>query len=61
MSSQKSYSIELNEEQFQFLERMVDEYNLPDVSKVVRCLVNYVRDEQDKCVDVFEQIRCLDC
>lgn len=61
MSIKEVYSIELNETQYQCLEQMVEKYSLEDVSKAVRCLVNYLRDEPDKQEAVFEQIRCLDC
>ena len=61
MSRNQTYSIELNESQYEFLKSMTEDYNLPDVSKTVRCLVNYCRDNTDKQEDVFNEIRCLDC
>jgi hypothetical protein len=45
----------------QFLEEMATKYGLVDVGKVVRCLVNYARENPDKQADMFEEVRCLDC
>lgn len=56
-----TYSIELNERQYQFFEQMVDKYALADVSKAVRCLADYVISEPEQQAKVFEEIRCLDC
>ena len=36
-----TYPIELEKDMMSFLEQMTTEYDLPDVSKTVRCLVNY--------------------
>ncbi len=61
MKQKGTYSIELEEAMHTFLEQMAEKYGLEDVSKAVRCLVNYARDEPEKLDDIFEEIRCLDC
>ncbi|HVB38081.1 MAG TPA: hypothetical protein VND92_06055 [Vicinamibacterales bacterium] len=55
------HSIELESEKVQFLEDMAKKYDLADIGKAVRCLVNYARENQDKLDDIFGEVRCLDC
>ena len=61
MKDKQAYSIELDVEMHAFLEEMVQQYSLADVSKAVRCLVNYARAEAGQRDAVFAEIRCLDC
>lgn len=61
MSGLQNYSLELKPEMYAFLEEMTRKYNLADVGKTVRCLVNYARAEQGKHGEIFDEIRCLDC
>jgi hypothetical protein len=61
MKDAKPYEIELETVKMQFLEEMATKYGLVDVGKVVRCLVNYARENPDKQADMFEAVRCLDC
>ncbi len=56
-----TYSVELEKDMMWFLEQMVTEYSLPDVSKAVRCLVNYARYVDTARADIFEEIRCNTC
>jgi len=44
-----------------FLEQMTTEYSLPDVSKTMRCLVNYARYVETARDDIFAEIRCNTC
>jgi hypothetical protein len=55
------YSVELEKDMMQFMEQMVTKYQLPDVSKAVRCLINYARDVEEVQDDIFAEIRCLNC
>jgi hypothetical protein len=55
------YSVELEKDMMQFMEQMVTEYQLPDVSKAIRCLINYARDAAEVRDDIFAEIRCLNC
>ncbi len=55
------YSIELEKDMMRFLEQMTDKYELPDVSKAVRCLVNYAQDVETAREDIFAEIRCNTC
>ena len=56
-----TYSIELEKDMMAFMEQMTADYDLPDVSKAMRCLVNYVRVEQNARDAVFAEVRCLNC
>lgn len=44
-----------------FVEEMTAKYNLPDVSKTMRCMVNYAREVETAQEDIFAEIRCLSC
>ena len=54
-------TIELETEKVQFLEQMARAYELPDIGKAVRCLINYARENPDRHADIFGEVRCLDC
>lgn len=56
-----TYSIELEKDMMSFLEQMTTQYNLPDVSKTVRCLVNYAFCVEEARDDIFAEIRCTTC
>lgn len=56
-----SYSFELEKDMMPFIEEMTAKYNLPDVSKTMRCLVNYAIAEEGAREDIFAEIRCLTC
>jgi hypothetical protein len=56
-----TYPIELEKDMMTFLEQMTTQYDLPDVSKTVRCLVNYARYVEEAREDIFAEIRCNTC
>jgi hypothetical protein len=60
-SDKATYSIELEKDMMWFLEQMTTTYGLADVSKAVRCLVNYARDVETAREDIFAEIRCKYC
>ncbi len=55
------YSLELEKDMMAFMEQMTSKYDLPDVSKAMRCLINYARDVEDAQDAIFTEIRCLNC
>ncbi len=61
MKDKQNYSIELETSMHDFLEQMVAKHKLADVSKAIRCIVNYAREETAKQDTIFGDIRCLDC
>jgi hypothetical protein len=54
-------TIELETGKVEFLQEMVKKYDLPDLGKAVRCLVNYARENPEKLDEIFGEFRCLDC
>lgn len=61
MKDKQSYPIEMELEKTHFLEEMVRQHGLPDISKAVRCLINYARENPDKHPAIFDEVRCVDC
>jgi len=61
MKDQSACSIELESDKVRFLEQMVASYGLQDISKAVRCLINYARENQDTHDAIFGEVRCIDC
>ena len=56
------YPIELEKDMMAFMEQMTAKYSLPDVSKAMRCLVNYARTADDEVQEaIFAEFRCLSC
>ena len=56
-----TYPIELEKDMMSFLEQMTTQYDLPDVSKAVRCLVDYALCVETARDDIFAEIRCDTC
>lgn len=61
MSENRPYTVELKERQYEYLSRMAEKYDLPDVSKALRCLVNFAIEEEKREEEIFAEIRCMDC
>jgi len=61
MKDGAALTIELETAKVQFLEEMARKYSLPDAGKAVRCLINYARENPERHVEIFADVRCLDC
>ena len=61
MSAKQSCAVDLQPSMVAFLEEMVKTYQLPDVGKAVRCLLNFAREKPELHQAIFQQIRCADC
>ena len=61
MKDGAALKIELETAKVQFLEEMARKYSLPDAGKAVRCLINYARENPERHVEIFADVRCLDC
>jgi hypothetical protein len=61
MKDLQARPIELDAAMVEYLERVVQSYSLSDMSKAVRCLVNFAREQPDKNDEIFAEVRCLDC
>ena len=61
MSGDKTaQTIDLTEDQIEFLTKMVEKHELPDIGKAVRALIDYAMEDGDT-DEIFGEIRCLRC
>ncbi|MCA8932634.1 MAG: hypothetical protein KDA49_09215 [Rhodospirillaceae bacterium] len=61
MSGDKTaQKIDLTEDQIEFLTKMVEKHELPDIGKAVRALIDYAMEDGDT-DEIFGEIRCLRC
>ena len=54
-------SFEIYPDTEKMLEQIMDKYTLPDQSKVIRCLLDYVEEKESEWDDMFATIRCNNC
>ena len=57
----ENYDIRLNVDQMSFIRNVKDKYNIPDESKVMRVVMDYLITSPDVHDTVFSQSRCLRC
>ena len=59
----QEHAIELKEFQLEYLEKIVADYDIPDIGKAVRCLIDYAIEEKDKEKEkeFFQLERCHSC
>ena len=57
----QEHEIELKEFQLEYLEKIVADYDIPDIGKAVRCLIDYAIEEKDKEKEFFQLERCHSC
>ena len=51
---------EINTDSKEFLESVKDDYKLPDLSKTLRCLLDFAQNDGDL-DQIFKKIRCNRC
>ena len=61
MSEKKDVSFEIYSDSEKMLEQIVDKYDLPDRSRALRCLLDYVEEKESDWDDMFATIRCNRC
>ena len=61
MSEKKDVSFEIYSDSEKMLEQIIDKYDLPDKSKAIRCLLDYVEEKESDWDDMFATIRCNRC
>ena len=61
MSEKKNVSFEIYSDSEKMLEQITDKYDLPDKSKTLRCLLDYVEEKKSDWDDMFATIRCNRC
>lgn len=54
-------SFEVESDHIDFLKEMVEEYDLDDVSKALRILIDYAMSDEADPAEIFEQVRCERC
>ena len=54
-------SFEINTDSEKLLEQIVEKYDLPDMGKAIRCLIDYAIDDGSLEVDIFKLERCHSC
>ncbi|HET6961028.1 MAG TPA: hypothetical protein VFJ27_00960 [Terriglobia bacterium] len=61
MKDKTELKIPLEPEKVEFLQRMAKSYQLPDIGKAVRCLIDYARENPDQQAAIFGEVHCQDC
>ena len=61
MSEKKDVSFEIYSDSEKMLEQIVEKYDLPDQSKALICLLDYVEEKETDWDDMFATIRCNRC
>ena len=56
-----SETFEVEKVHTDFLQGMVEEYDLEDTSKALRILLDYAMSEDIDTSEIFEEVRCLRC
>ena len=61
MSEKKEISFEIYSDSEEMLEQIIDKYDLPDKSKALRCILDYVEENESNWDDMFATVRCNRC
>tara|TARA_Y100000591_G_C21656082_1_gene605351 strand:- start:70 stop:258 length:189 start_codon:yes stop_codon:yes gene_type:complete len=61
MSEKKDVSFEIYLDSEKMLDNIADKYDLPDKSKALRCLLDYVEEKESDWDDMFATVRCNRC
>ena len=61
MRQKKDVSFEIYSDSEKMLDQITDKYDLPDKSKVLRCLLDYVEEKESDWDDMFATVRCNRC
>ena len=57
----KKVTFEINADSDEMLNKIVEDYKLPDKSKVIRVLLDYVEEKETDWDDMFATVRCNRC
>ena len=57
----KEVTFEIYPDMDKLLDKIVDDYNLPDKSKAIRILLDYVDEKDSEWDDMFATTRCSRC
>tara|TARA_B100001540_G_C15297391_1_gene413236 strand:- start:120 stop:308 length:189 start_codon:yes stop_codon:yes gene_type:complete len=53
--------VEIYADMDKLLDKIVDDYNLPDKSKAIRVLLDYVDEKENEWDEMFATVRCNRC
>lgn len=52
---------EINSDNEEMLDEIIEKYKLPDKSKAIRCLLDYVEEKESDWDEMFATVRCNRC
>ena len=55
------YEVELKDFQKEYLDGIKDKHDIPDIGKVIRCLIDFSVDRDDLETEIFAFERCHSC
>ncbi len=61
MAENEPTTLELKENQLDYLDSMAKKHNLPDRSKALRCLITFAMQETEHEASIFTKTRCMNC
>ena len=56
-----SVTFEINPDAFEMIGKITQKYGLPDDSKTIRCLLDFVSEKEANWDSIFKKIRCRRC
>ena len=59
--NKKKVTLEINVDSDEMLNKIVEDYKLPDKSKLIRVLLDYVEEKETDWDDMFATVRCNKC
>ena len=57
----QEYDIELKDFQKDYLAGITEKYDLPDMGKAIRCLIDYAIEMEAQEIEIFKLERCHSC
>ena len=57
----QEYDIELKDFQKDYLAGITEKYDLPDMGKAIRCLIDYAIEMEEQEIEIFKLERCHSC
>ena len=56
-----TFQIDLHDIQIDYLNKMAKKYQLNDIGKAIRCLINHSIESEELEENIFENERCINC
>ncbi len=56
-----TYKIDLHDKQLEYIKEITDKYQIYDIGKSIRCLINYSIENNHLEEDIFDKERCVNC